>query len=166
MNSVDNREKNKGVAIIAELVIIVIVIVLLVSYIVIPGINDLKYLRKAENVQNSLKELRVALEEYYQLTGKYPELTKLGAYDNLRILDYVDEQGRKISFADIYKKNKIAFTESTEEIYQNNRVFDTDDFKNINGLAGWNYDYSGQTGEIHANLKPNTYFQGVDWSEQ
>lgn len=162
----ENREKNKGIAIMAELVIIIIVIALLVSYIVIPSINDLKYLRKAENVQESLKELRIALEEYYQLTGRYPELTKPGAYDNLRLLDYTDEKGRKISFADIYKKNRIAFTQGADGVYPNNRVFDNADFKDINGLAGWNYDYSGQTGEIHANLKPNTYLQGVDWSEQ
>lgn len=162
----ENREKNKGIAIMAELVIIIIVIALLVSYIVIPSINDLKYLRKAENVQESLRELRIALEEYYQLTGRYPELTKPGAYDNLRLLDYTDEKGRKISFADIYKKNRIAFTQGADGVYPNNRVFDNADFKDINGLAGWNYDYSGQTGEIHANLKPNTYLQGVDWSEQ
>lgn len=162
----DSREKNKGVGIVLELGIISIIIGVLLFYAVIPNMSDLKYLRKAEIVQENLNELRIALEKYYQLTGKYPELTKPGAYDNLRLLDYVDEKGKKISFADIYKKNKIAFTQGTDKIYQNNRVFDTNDFKNINGLAGWNYDYSGQTGEIHANLLPNTYFQGVDWSEQ
>lgn len=162
----ENREKNKGIAIITELVIIIIIIVLLIFYAVIPNITDLKYLKKAEAVQNDLKELRIALEKYYQLTGKYPELSRPGACDDLRILDYVDEQGRKISFAEIYQKDKIAPTQATEGVYYNNRVFDNNDFKKINGLAGWNYDYSGQTGEIHANLKPNAYFQGVDWSEQ
>ena len=160
------ENKNRGIAIITELVIIIIIIVLLVFYAVIPNVSDLKYMRKAEAVQRDLKVLRTALEEYYQLTGKYPELSKPGACDNLRILDYVDEKGRKISFADIYKKNKIAPTQAADKIYYNNRVFDNNDFKKINGLAGWNYDYSGQTGEIHANLQPNTYFQGVDWSEQ
>ncbi len=162
----ETREKNKGIAILIELVIIIIIIVILVFYAVIPNMSDLKYLRKAEIVQKNLKELRIALEEYYQLTGRYPELTKPGAYDDLRILDYVDEQGRKISFADIYKKNRIAFTQKTDKVYENNRVFDNNDFKDINGLAGWNYDYTGQTGEIHANLPPNAYMQGVDWSEQ
>ena len=162
----DSREKNRGIGIALELGIIIVMMAVLVFYAVIPNMSDLKYLKKAELVQKYLKELRIALEEYYQLTGKYPELTKPGAYDNLRILDYTDEKGRKISFADIYKRNRIAFTQGTDKISQNNRVFDTNDFKNINGLAGWNYDYSGQTGEIHANLLPNTYFQGVDWSEQ
>ncbi len=162
----ENREKNKGLAIITEIVIITVIIALLVFYAVIPNVSDLKYLKKAESVQRELKELRVALEKYYQLTGEYPELSRPGACDDLRILDYVDEQGRKISFADIYKKNKIASTQATEEVYHNNRVFDNNDFKKINGLAGWNYDYSGQTGEIHANLNPNAYYQGVDWSEQ
>lgn len=162
----ENKEKNRGTAIIAEVSIVAIVVFLLVSYVVIPEMKDLKYLKKAEIVQKNLKDLRVALEKYYQLTGKYPELTKSGAYDNLRILDYIDEDGRKISFADIYGKEKIAFTQSTESVAENNRVFDTNNFKDINGLAGWNYDYTGQTGEIHANLKPNVYFQGVDWSEQ
>ena len=95
----ENREKNKGIAIITELVIIMVIIALLVFYAVIPNISDLKYLKKAETVQKDLKELRMALEEYYQLTGKYPELSRPGACDNLRILDYVDEKGRKISFA-------------------------------------------------------------------
>lgn len=162
----ENKEKNKGIAIITELVIIIVIIALLVFYAVIPNMSDLKYLKKAEKVQNDLQELRIALEEYYKLTGRYPELSKPGACDDLRILDYVDEKGRKISFADIYKKNKIADTQSGDGIYYNNRVFDNNDFKKINGLAGWNYDYTGQTGEIHPNLKPNTYFQGVDWSEE
>lgn len=162
----ENREKNKGIAIITEIAIIIVIIVLLIFYAVIPNVSDIKYLKKAETVQKDLKELRIALEKYYQLTGKYPELSKPGACDDLRILDYIDEKGRKISFAEIYKKNKIAPTQSADGIYYNNRVFDNNDFKKINGLAGWNYDYSGQTGEIHANLKSNTYFQEVDWSEQ
>ena len=162
----ENREKNKGIAIIIEIAIIIVIIVLLIFYAVIPNVSDIKYLKKAETVQKDLKELRIALEKYYQLTGKYPELSKPGACDDLRILDYIDEKGRKISFAEIYKKNKIAPTQSADGIYYNNRVFDNNDFKKINGLAGWNYDYSGQTGEIHANLKSNTYFQEVDWSEQ
>ncbi len=162
----DNKEKNKGMGIIIEVIVIIIIIFLLIFYAVIPNVSDLKYMRKAETVQKDLRELRIALEEYYQLTGEYPELSRPGACDNLRILDYVNEKGEKVSFADIYKKDKIPVTPAGNGIYYNNRVFDNNDFKKINGLAGWNYDYSGQTGEIHANLKTNTYFQEVDWSEQ
>ena len=57
----ENREKNKGIAIITELVIIMVIIALLVFYAVIPNISDLKYLKKAETVQKDLKELRMAL---------------------------------------------------------------------------------------------------------
>ena len=60
------ENKNRGIAIITELVIIIIIIVLLVFYAVIPNVSDLKYMRKAEAVQRDLKELRTALEEYYQ----------------------------------------------------------------------------------------------------
>ena len=38
----ENREKNKGIAIITELVIIMVIIALLVFYAVIPNISDLK----------------------------------------------------------------------------------------------------------------------------
>lgn len=161
-----NREREGSLAILREVLIVLSFILLFIFYKVLPNMKDLEYAKKAELVQIELRDLRVAIEKYYQLTGTYPELSKAGVCDNLRLLDYVDENGNKISFADIYKKDTIGMTQASDKFSNNNRVFDNNDFTKINGLAGWNYDYSGNTGEIHANLKPNTYFQGVNWSEE
>lgn len=160
------REKENLFSRIREVIIIISFIIFFIFYKIIPNMSDLEYAKKAQKVQQDLKELRVAIEEYYQLTGKYPNLVAPGVYDDLTLLNYKDKDGKLISFAKIYKKNKIATTQSSKSISYNNRVFDNDDFNKINGLAGWNYDYSGGTGEIHANLKPNTYFQGIVWSEE
>lgn len=160
------KKKNNRFTIVREVILIITLLILFVVYRIIPSMSDIKYAKKAEIVRMELRELRTALEKYYQLTGKYPDLTKPGVSDDLRLLDYVDSEGRRISFADIYQKNQIGMTPASKKISNNNRVFDNNDFSKINGLAGWNYDYSGQTGEIHANLTPNTYHQGVDWSEE
>ncbi|MDP0494515.1 MAG: hypothetical protein Q7K48_09480 [Fusobacterium sp. JB021] len=160
------EERNKIKSWLIQLSLIALGILFLIIYVIIPGSKDINYTKKAESVEKSLNEIRVALEEYYKVTGKYPELTKKGAYNNLKILDYIDEKGNKISFAKIYKKNSIEFTEGTDKLGKNNKIFDTDDFKTRNGLAGWNYDYSGQTGEIHPNLPNNMYMQNINWSDQ
>lgn len=160
------REKESLFIFVREILIIISFVIFLVFYKILPNIADLEYVQKVEKVQKELKELRIAIEEYYQLTGEYPNLSAPGVCDNLILLDYIDKEGRKISFAKIYKKNKIGVTQASKNISFNNRVFDNNDFKKINGLAGWNYDYSGKTGEIHANLKSDTYFQEINWSEE
>lgn len=160
------KEKNKIKSWFILIFLVALGMSFLGIYVVIPGSKDIKYTKKAEKVQRNLNEIRVALEEYYKIAGKYPELTREGANINLKSLDYIDENGNKISFAEIYKKNTIEFTEGTDKLGKNNKVFDTENFKNNNGLAGWNYNYSGQTGEIHPNLPTNMYMQNIDWSEQ
>lgn len=160
------KEKNKFKSRFILISVVALGIAFLIIYVVIPGLKDVDYTKKAEKVQRNLNEIRVALEDYYKITGEYPELNKEGANINLKILDYIDENGKKISFAEIYKKNTIEFTEGTDKLGKNNKVFDTENFKNNNGLAGWNYNYSGQTGEIHPNLPTNMYMQNIDWSEQ
>ena len=64
-------------------VIFAIVIIFLAFY----NIKDLKQAKRAEYTLRQLKELRIALEEYYQLANEYPNLTQEGAKDNLRILE-------------------------------------------------------------------------------
>ncbi|MFK4785663.1 hypothetical protein [Fusobacterium sp. MFO224] len=160
------EDKNRIKSWLIQLSVVALGILFLIIYVVIPGSKDINYTKKAESVEKNLNELRVALEEYYRITGEYPELTRAEAYNNLKILDYVDKKGNKISFAKIYKKNSIKFTEGTDKLGKNNKVFDTNDFKKRNGLAGWNYDYSGQTGEIHPNLPNNMYMQNINWSDQ
>ena len=124
-----------------------------------------KQIEKAEKTLNNLMELRVALETYYQLTNSYPELTRDGVKDNLKLLDYINEKGELISFAQIYRHDSIPKTSGTEELLENNNVYDVSDFTKGNNNGGWNFDFSGHTGEIHANLPNNIYFQGINWCE-
>ena len=121
--------------------------------------------KKAERVMQDVKRLRIALEKYYQITGKYPELSMDGANNNLKILDYIDKNGKKISFAEIYGEDKLPKTPKTNIFPEKNEVFDRANFDNGTETGGWNYDYSNQTGEIHANLIKNVYSQGIDWKE-
>ncbi|MCI6152731.1 MAG: hypothetical protein MR673_06370 [Fusobacterium perfoetens] len=159
-----NSLKEKGYYI--EIVIIIVSIIFLGIYFLKPSFYEIKYVKKAEIVEKNLIELRVALEKYYQVAGHYPELTKEGAADNLRILDYTNEKGIFISFADIYGSNSLKPTEDTEKLIRTNRIIDTNDFKNSELNGGWLYDASGQTGEIHPNLPKNTYFQNIIWTER
>ncbi|WP_410208326.1 hypothetical protein [Fusobacterium sp.] len=127
--------------------------------------NDIEESKKAEEVINSLTELRIALEEYYQVTKRYPDLTLEGAKDNLKLLDFTDDSGKKISFAEIYGRNTIPKTPKANNINETNEIFNTKNFDNGTEKGGWNYDYTNQTGEIHANLRENAYLQGIKWEE-
>lgn len=135
-------------------------VIILGSY----NVKDLSEAKKAEKVLEELKGLRVALEEYYQLTREYPNLTLEGAKDNLRILDYTDENGNLISFAKIYGHDTLPKTPAVEDIVESNAIYNTNSFKQDENYGGWNYDYTGKTGEIHANLPINIYSQGIDWN--
>lgn len=145
------------IAMIGAVVGIIVLIFLNVS-----EINDQ---HKAENTLESLSEIRSALEKYYNKAKNYPELTKEGAWNNLRILDYHDKNGELVSFAEIYGKDILDGTFKNDKIDENNTVRDTNDFKNGTMSGGWNYDYTNQTGEIHANLPHNHYGQQIEWEE-
>lgn len=142
-------------------VVVTIAVVILGTY----NVKDLKEVRKAEQTLDNLVQLREALERYYQLTQTYPDLSKNGAKDNLQILDYRDKNGEMISFAKIYGHNSIPKTSGSEVSTASNAVYDTSNFKNGSNTGGWNYDFSGKTGEIHANLPNNAYSQGINWCE-
>ena len=62
-------------------VILGIAVIILIG---IYNINDLKEARRAEATLKNLRELRIALENYYTLTKDYPDLTREGAKDNLK----------------------------------------------------------------------------------
>lgn len=142
-------------------VIVVLAVVILGSY----NVKDLQEVKKAEETLNNLIELRQALEEYYQLTQSYPDLLKSGVKDNLQLLDYRDEKGEIISFAKVYGHNSLPKTPGTETNMGNNNIYDVSDFTKGSNDGGWNYNFSGKTGEIHANLPKNIYSQGINWCE-
>lgn len=150
-----------GTSITAILSVIgVIFVIILGSY----NVKDLSEAKKAEKTLEELKELRIALEKYYQLTKDYPNLTQKGAKDNLKILDYRNEKGELISFEKIYGHDRLPKTQAVEELVASNEIYDTNNFTKGSNSGGWNYDYSGKTGEIHANLPENIYSQGIDWN--
>ncbi|MDY4800366.1 MAG: hypothetical protein SO183_01755, partial [Fusobacterium mortiferum] len=78
-----------------NLITAVLYVIVLIGVVILGGYNvkDLKEVKKAEKTLNNLMELRVALETYYQLTNSYPELTRDGVKDNLKLLDYINEKG-------------------------------------------------------------------------
>ncbi|WP_418964216.1 hypothetical protein [Cetobacterium sp.] len=146
--------------------IINIAVTILFIYLAMRGIDDLTGTYKIDETIRNTKELRIALEKYYQITGTYPDLTKAGANMNLHILDYVDSNGQKISFAEIYGRKSLAKTYGSNAIIASNNVYDVQDFENASKNGGWNYNYSQKTGEIHPNLPEDIYLEKVNWFRQ
>ncbi|MGL4392826.1 MAG: hypothetical protein ACRCSK_05285 [Fusobacteriaceae bacterium] len=150
-----------------EIIIAIVIIFGAISYGFYSKAKDLRNTTKVEKTFEKLERLRVALEKYYQLTGTYPELSMEDANDNLHLLDVKDQNGNVISFAKIYGRNSIEDTESILGGRGNNKVYDTSKFDEGSGTGGWNYDYSGRTGEIHANINSGEYGSvDIDWSEE
>lgn len=146
--------------------IINIAVTILFIYLAMRGIDDLTGTYKIDETIRNTKELRVALEKYYQLTGDYPELTKPGVNLNLHLLDYTDSKGRKISFAEIYGRKTLTKTYGSNSIIASNEVYDTQNFEKGSKNGGWNYNYSQKTGEIHPNLPEDIYIEKINWNRQ
>ncbi|MDX8336369.1 MULTISPECIES: hypothetical protein [Cetobacterium] len=139
---------------------------ILFIYLAMRGIDDLTGTYKIDETIRSTKELRIALEKYYQLTGNYPNLTKPGVNMNLHLLDYIDSSGKEISFAEIYGRKTLAKTYGSNSIIASNEVYDIQDFEKGSKTGGWNYNYSQGTGEIHPNLPEDIYLEKVNWNRQ
>ncbi|MDR3259522.1 MAG: hypothetical protein LBT51_07950 [Fusobacteriaceae bacterium] len=145
-----------------------IVVILIFAIITVQGVLNVKDLgeqKKAEETLKNLKEIRIALEKYFQATKDYPDLSKDGACDNLNLLDYYDKDGNLISFSKIYGKNQMPNTPGNDKIDSSNYVRNISDFKKPTASGGWNYNYTDRTGEIHANLPKNAYSQEIEWDE-
>jgi hypothetical protein len=126
--------------------------------------QDLKYAKKAETAARNLNELRIALEKYYLETGDYPDLTREEVWNNLSLLDFTNEKGETISFAQIYGKNALAKTPDLEtEGSGSNRVYSVKNFNEVTFDGGWNYNYEDKTGEIRINLPKGVFHQGIEW---
>lgn len=128
------------------------------------NVKDLTEAKKAEETLENLRELRVALEKYYQATKTYPNLTLPGVKDNLKLLDFENDKGTIVSFAEIYGHNSLPKTPEILNISESNQIYDISDFSKGDNTGGWNYNYTENTGEIHVNLPENIYSQGIDWS--
>ncbi|WP_293720690.1 hypothetical protein [uncultured Cetobacterium sp.] len=146
--------------------IVNIAVTILFIYLAMRGIDDLTGTYKIDETIRNTKELRIALERYYQLTGDYPELTKPGVNLNLHLLDYTNSKGQKISFAEIYGRKTLAKTYGSNSIIASNEVYDIQDFEKGSKNGGWNYNYSQKTGEIHPNLSEDIYIEKINWNRQ
>lgn len=135
-------------------------------YFAMKGMEDLAGSYKIEETIRNTRDLRIALEKYYQKTGGYPDLTKPGAAMDLTILDYKNEKGELISFANIYGRKTIARTYGANGLVATNEVLNVENFDKANKTGGWNYNFTGQTGEIHPNLPDSIYGDKVNWNKQ
>lgn len=152
--------------IVFDTILAVVILSMLGLYTFNYRVNDLKSVKNAEITIARLKKIRVALEEYYQKTGTYPNLAQKGASDNLKLLDYKTPDGDMVSFAKIYGKNVLESPIVGLNEGKNNDVYDVSNFKDVTGSGGWNYNYGDRTGEIHVNLKDNFYIQSIKWYEE
>ncbi|WP_297407188.1 hypothetical protein [uncultured Cetobacterium sp.] len=146
--------------------IINIIVTIVFITLAMRGIDDLTGTYKIDETIRNTKEIRIALEKYYQLTGTYPNLSKDGVNNNLNLLDYKDKNGKMISFADVYGRKILAKTYGSNSIVASNKVYNIQDFSNITERGGWNYDSKGNTGEIHPNLPDKIYIEKVNWFKQ
>lgn len=140
---------------------IVIGVVCILVLMAMPKLSDVKESRMASEMQNNLVEMRIALEEYYKETGEYPKL--IGVEDDLR--DVVSSNGGN-SFGEILGRRTLVKTPKVEEIPATNKIYDVSDLDEVTQNGGWNYNQSGNTGEIHVNLPTNIFGQEIDWSVQ
>ncbi len=142
------------------------VVVFIFFSFVTPTINEVINKDKASSVQSNLNHIRIALEEYYQKMGYYPELTRDGVNLNLTLLNSFNDKGEFVSFSKIYGNVEFPYTESSGDLKKSNKIINSNDFNNIDGSGGWVYDFSGQTGEIHPNLPKDIYNQNIDWKRR
>ena len=131
----------------------------------IPRLSDVRDSTKAAKVQKDLVGMRIALENFYTATGEYPDLISEGAKDDLKLVKKESTEGKKVNFAQFLERDSIPETPKSGLIEESNLVIDWDDLEQ-EGIGGWKYNYSGKTGEIHANLPDNMYNQLIRWSEE
>ena len=131
----------------------------------VPRLSDVRDSTKAARVQKDLVGMRVALENYYTATGEYPDLISEGMKDNLKLIKAESIEGKKVNFAQFLEKDSIPKTPKSGLIEESNLVIDWENSEQT-GIGGWKYNYSGKTGEIHANLPDDMYNQLIEWSEE
>ncbi len=139
-----------------EVVIIVVVVSILV-FLAIPKVSDVKNSSRAAKVQRELVSLRVAIDEYYTKTETFPKL--IGNEEKLKEIS-----DKNINFGELLNKKTMYSTPSVKGIQGSNLVQDREEFEIVDDIGGWNYNYAGRTGEIHANIPKNSFNQDIDWS--
>ncbi|MBQ3437800.1 MAG: hypothetical protein IJG31_04790 [Fusobacterium sp.] len=116
----------------------------------------------AKKLIADIKHLRNSIDKYYLETGEFPNLTLEGAEENLEIIKFKFENGKEVSFKDIYGAEILTGTPEFNKLNASNKVYGLTDFKEATNIGGWNY--NKKTGEIHANLPYNFFEQSIEWS--
>lgn len=108
-----------------------------------------------------MKNIRVAIDDYYKLTGAFPELSLVNSDEKLEKI-YYEKDGERIYFKDYLKENSLPKTPAFKNLTESNKVYIVENFGKVTNDGGWNYNV--KTGEIHANLPYNFFEQGIDWA--
>lgn len=140
---------------------IILVVVFIIGFSVFYNSTDEDkiYYENSKELILNINELRLAINKFYIETGEFPNLCE----EDFSNISALKKDGTKMYFKDIYNRNKLPYTPSTEKIEKSNSIIDTNDFKNATLDGGWLYDYKNQTGEIHINLPFNALNQGIEW---
>lgn len=108
-----------------------------------------------------IKNVRIAIDEYYRATGTFPNLELVNTDEKLEQI-FFEEEGERIYFKDFLKENKMPSTPSYKKLSKTNKVIIVTNFRKTTNDGGWNYNI--ETGEIHVNLPENFFGQGIDWN--
>ena len=153
------RKKSKWVSVLSFLALIPILTLVILTFksIVSNGNDDVN---SAKVMIKDIKNMRVAIDEFYKETGEFPNLALAndGGIDKVS----VDQNGKIVYFKDFLKEEEIPKTPGYAETRSSNKIHSVENFKDIKYNGGWNYNM--KTGEIHANLPSNFFEQGVDWA--
>ena len=108
-----------------------------------------------------IKNVRIAIDEYYRATGTFPNLELVNTDEKLEQI-FFEQDGERIYFKDFLKENSMPSTPSYKDLPETNKVTIVTNFRKPTNDGGWNYNI--KTGEIHVNLPENFFGQGIDWN--
>ena len=108
-----------------------------------------------------IKNVRIAIDEYYRATGTFPNLELVNTDEKLEQI-FFEQDGERIYFKDFLKENSMPSTPSYKDLPKTNKVTIVTSFRKPTNDGGWNYNI--KTGEIHVNLPENFFGQGIDWN--
>lgn len=107
-----------------------------------------------------IKNVRIAIDEYYRATGIFPNLELVNTDEKLEQI-FFEQDGERIYFKDFLKENTMPSTPNYKKLSKTNKVTIVTSFSKPTNDGGWNYNI--KTGEIHVNLPENFFGQGIDW---
>ena len=154
-----NRIWNKVISLIPFLIAIPILI-MLGLYFINKKNNKVEDIDVAKGLIKDIKIMRVAIDEYYQKTGTFPDLALNNEENEIEKIFYKTDSGI-VYFKDLLKESSIPKTPAGSGLSASNKIYTIKNFDEATKDGGWNYNSS--TGEIHVNLPENFLGQGIEW---